>query len=288
MYRRNNWFVIVLFAVLMSLCFCACARRKDDTASVQAGITDLPSAAEETLPPGSEAPETVPGALPDAMETARMSEGLEENDYFPTGPELSVQERVDDSFFSDAAFFGNSLMEGLGGYGGLESGSFFAHAKTALYNMDTEKNALLDDGGEGTLYEAMTQRQYGKVYVLLGVNEIGWDAAFFADRFGSFLERLQRDEPEAEIYIMSLSPVTSEVSETHEYFNMDRVRAYNEALLALAEEKSCWYLDLCQALAGEDGYLPPECAADDGIHLTQDAYLLLADYLRTHYAGALS
>ena len=285
MYRRNDWFVIVLCAVLLSLCLCTCARRKEDAASVQAGVTGLPSAAEETLPPGSEAPETMLGALSDATDTGHDSDGLEENNNFSAGPELPSREKVDDGFFSDAAFFGNSLMEGLGGYGGLESGSFFAHAKTALYNMDTEKNAELDDGGEATLYEAMTQRQYGKIYVLLGINEIGWDAPFFADRYGSFIERLQRDEPEAEIYIMSLSPVTSEVSETHEYFNMDRVRAYNEALLALAEERGCWFLDLCQALAGGDGYLPPDCAADDGIHLTQDAYLRLADYLRTHYAG---
>ena len=240
MYRRNDWFAIVLCAVLMSLCFTACARRKESAASVQAGMTGLPSAAEETSPLGSESPAAVLGALPDPADTARLPEEQEGNDGLYTGPALAARERVDDSFFADAAFFGNSLMEGLGGYGGLENGSFFGHARTALYNMDTEKSAVLDDGEKGTLYEAMTQRQYGKIYVLLGINEIGWDAEFFADRFEMFLERLRRDEPEAEIYIMSLSPVTSEVSGSHEYFNMERIRAYNEALLALAEETGCW------------------------------------------------
>lgn len=286
MFRHKNLFVIVLCAVLVCLCFCSCTRRKEGGASVQAGLTGMSSGDEETLPPEGETPTAALGALSDAMDPARLSDGQEENDGLYTGPALAARERVDDSFFADAAFFGNSLMEGLGGYGGLENGAFFGHAKTALYNMDTEKSTMLDDGGEGTLYEAMTQRQYGKIYVLLGINEIGWDAEFFADRYEMFLERLQRDEPEAEIYIMSLSPVTSEVSGSHEYFNMERIRTYNEALLALAEETGCWYLDLCQALAGEDGYLPPESAVDDGIHLTQDAYLLLADYLRTHYAGA--
>lgn len=283
MFKHNAWFVIIFCAVLMNVCFSACARRSEDTASVQAGLMGLSSADDESREPGSETPATVLGAVSDA---ADPSDGQGEDDGLSAGPALAARERVDDSFFADAAFFGNSLMEGLGGYGGLESGSFFGHARTALYNMDTEKSTVLDGGGTGTLYEAMTQRQYGKIYVLLGINEIGWEADFFADRFGMFLERLQRDEPEAEIYIMSLSPVTSEVSGTHEYFNMDRVRAYNGALLALAEETGCWYLDLCQALAGEDGYLPPESAAADGIHLTQDAYLILADYLRTHYAGA--
>lgn len=281
MFKRNDWFVILFFAVVISMLFCSCARRKDDDAFAQAGLS---SAVAETPPPESDAPTAVLGSASDVTDTSLFSDSQEENDGLERGPMLEAREKIGDSFFEDAAFFGNSLMEGLGGYGGLESGSFFGHARTALYNMDTEYNTRLDDGSTGTLYQAMTQRQYEKIYVLLGINEIGWDAAYFADRFEEFLERLQQDEPEAEIYIMSLTPVTRETSETHEFFNMERVRAYNEELLALAEKTGCWYLDICQALAGDDGYLPAECAVDDGIHLTQDAYPLWADYLRTHYA----
>ena len=280
MFRHNKWFVIFLCAVLMSVCLGACTRRREGDMSAGMGL----SSAAETPPAGDASPTTVLGAMSDVAETARISEGPEEDDGFAAGPKLAARERVDDSFFSDAAFFGNSLMEGLGGYGGLESGSFFGHAKAALYNLDTDLSAELDDGGAGTLYQAMTQQQYGKIYVLLGINEIGWDASYFADRYGTFVDRLRQDEPEAEIYIMSLSPVTSEVSGSHEFFNMDRIYEYNEALLALAEETGCRYLDLCQALAGEDGYLPSERAAADGIHLTQEAYLLMESYLRTHYA----
>lgn len=289
MYRRNAWFAIFLCTVLMSLCFCACTRRKEAAAPAQAGETRLPSSAAETLQPDGPVPAALePGPASDGTEGAGPAPSFrpqEGNDSFSAGAVLAARERADDSLFDDAAFFGNSLMEGLGGFGGLQSGAFFAHAKIALYNLDTEKSAVLDDGGEASLYEAMTQRQYGKIYVLLGVNEIGWDASFFADRYEAFLERLRRDEPEAEIYIMSLTPVTRETSDSHEYFNMERVQAYNEALLALAEKTGSWYLDLCQALAGEDGYLPPERSAGDGIHFTEDTYPLWADYLRTHYAG---
>ena len=291
MFRRKAWFAIFLCAALMSVCFCACARRKEGASPAQAGEKGLTSAAVETLQPDGPVPGALePGAASDAAEESAPASSFrpqEGNDSFSAGAVLTEREKADDSLFADAAFFGNSLMEGLGGYGGLQNGSFFAHAKIALYNLDTEKSAVLDDGGEASLYEAMIQRQYGKIYVLLGVNEIGWDAAYFAERYERFLERLRQDEPEAEIYIMSLTPVTRETSDSHEYFNMDRVRAYNEALLALAEKTGCWYLDLCQALAGEDGYLPPERSAVDGVHFTEDAYPLWADYLRTHYAGTL-
>ena len=290
MFRRNYCFVFFLVALVMSLCFSSCTRRKEEAALTQDNVTVVASGAVETLLPE----DGVPAALePDltsdeagASEAIPTPKSLDESDSLPTGPVLIAREKVDDGFFADAAFFGNSLMEGLSGFGELENGAFFAHAKIALYNMDTELNAVLDDGGAGTLYQALTQRQYGKIYVLLGLNEIGWDADFFVERYEVFLDRLRQDEPEAEIYIMSLSPVTREVSETHGYFNMERVRDYNTALLALAERTGCWYLDLCQALAGEDGYLPAECAAVDGIHFTKDAYLRWADYLRTHYADS--
>lgn len=283
MFRRNYWFAILFSAVVMSLLFCSCTRRNSDAALA---LDDLSSPSDETPPPESAAPTAVLGSASDiTTDISLFSDFQEESDGHQTGPVLEAREMIDDSFFDGAAFFGNSLMEGLGGYGGLENGAFFGHARTALYNMDTEKNTRLDDGSTGTLYQAMVQRQYEKIYVLLGINEIGWDASYFADRFDAFLERLREDEPEAEIYIMSLTPVTQETSETHEFFNMERVRAYNEELLALAEKNGCWYLDMCQALAGDDGYLPAERAADDGVHLTQDAYPLWADYLRTHYAG---
>ena len=288
MLRHNYWFSIILPALVMSLCFCSCTRRKVDAALTRVNVPDVASAAVETLLPENGVPTALEPDLtsdePNASEVVPSPELPEESDSPSTGPVLPAREKVDDGFFADAAFFGNSLMEGLSGFGGLENGTFFAHAKTALYNMDTELSAVLDGGDAGTIYQALTQQQYGKIYVLLGLNEIGWDADFFAERYEVFLERLRQDEPNAEIYIISLSPVTREVSESHDFFNMDRVRDYNTALLALAERTGCWYVDLCQALAGEDGYLPAECAAVDGLHFTTDAYLLWADYLRTHYA----
>lgn len=289
MFRRILLFAVLPVAVLMSVCFSACGRAAENAA--RAGPTPSPSAAGETLLPDNAAPPAVVegAALPamrqsDEPDPASSLELQELTDGISAGPVLAAREMVDDGFFADAAFFGNSLVEGLGGFGGLQNGTFFAHASAALYNLDTEMNAVLDGGGAGTLYEAMTQRQYQKIYILLGINEIAWEPAYFGERYEALLDRLRQDEPGAEIYIMSLTPVTREISEYHEYFNLNRVRAYNEVLLALAEKTGCWYVDLCQALAGEDGYLPQECSSFDGIHFTQEAYLIWADFLRTHYA----
>jgi hypothetical protein len=81
---------------------------------------------------------------------------------------------------------------------------------------------------------------------------------------------------------MSLTPVSYNKSSTSDTFNMTRVKEFNGALHELAEEKECYYLDLCTALAGSDGYLPADVTSD-GVHFSLSVYADWADYLRTHY-----
>ena len=89
--------------------------------------------------------------------------------------------------------------------------------------------------------------------------------------------------PEADIYIMGLTPLTEEKDAAGYPFTMERVRSYNEALRSLAGEREHYYLDLVEALADESGFLPASDSTD-GIHLTQEKYPKWAEYLRTHYA----
>ena len=66
-------------------------------------------------------------------------------------------------------------------------------------------------------------------------------------------------------------------------FTMERVLAYNEKLLELAQEREMWYLDLVEALADDTGYLPANVTTD-GVHFTAEEYAVWLEYLRTHYA----
>ena len=203
----------------------------------------------------------------------------------PFDPDLTARMPVDDTYFLDAVFFGNSLMDGVRQFGGLRYGSFITATSAAVYNIDSSASTQLSSGETGTLYEALTEFQRGKIYILLGINEIGYEKGFFIEEYSTLLERLREDEPATVLYICSMTPVTQEKSVSHELFNMERIGEYNAALHDLAVEKGCYYVDLVDALAGEDGYLPAELASDDVIHPKADKYALIADYLRTHYAG---
>ena len=49
----------------------------------------------------------------------------------------------------------------------------------------------------------------------------------------------------------------------------------------MAEENGCAYVDVAEALTGEDGCLPEELSFD-GVHLNRAGCRLWLNYLRTH------
>lgn len=252
----------------------AAARDEADKAAPAQDEAVAAVQAEPGPEPTAPEPETAGGA-----EGAEAAESGSGDGY--TGPDLAECEAVDDEFFADAAFFGNSLVDGLRRHGGMSHGHFFAATSASVVNVDITQNCALKSGAKATLLAALTEEQYARIYILLGINEIGFNKDYFIELYGAMLDKIMEREPDADIYIMSLSPITQERSGYQDVFNMERVAIYNEALYALAQEKQCCYLDLCQALAGEDGYLPQEDSTD-GIHLKPEKYLDWVDYLKTH------
>ena len=71
--------------------------------------------------------------------------------------------QVDDSYFDDAVFIGDSRTVGLHDYGGLDHSDFFATVGMNIY--DLWKDAFCEvNGKKVTLEEALKAKQYKKVY----------------------------------------------------------------------------------------------------------------------------
>lgn len=176
---------------------------------------------------------------------------------------------VTDDFFADAAFLGNSLMVGFQTYSGLSYGDYYATVSASIFSADT-------------LLYGLYEKQYGKIYVELGINEIGYGTDSFRGAYGGMLDQIIAAQPGADVYILAITPVTQNKSASDPYFNMPRIAEYNQLLYGLAEEKGCYYIDLCAGLVDESGFLPAY-ASGDGIHLTPDYYTVWLNYLREHY-----
>ena len=226
------------------------------------------------------------GYIPVPPDIADETLGDDPNEDDPVaytgGPDIPEQPEASDDFFEDAAFVGNSLMDGFRLFSGLTTCTYFAATSMTVVGVDSNKSIPLDNGYAGTIMEALAQRHFGKIYVLLGINEIGFEPSYFKQLYADMIDEMREIQPDADIYIMGLTPVSEYKSNTNDTFTMTRVRAYNEVLYELADEKGCLYMDLCDALCDESGYLP-STVTSDGVHFSAAEYKVWLNYVKTHY-----
>lgn len=181
--------------------------------------------------------------------------------------------------FADALFIGDSRTEGLKLYAGLQAK--FLTAKGMMVNTIFTKPAVTTaDGQKITIGQAMAEGQYKRVYVMLGVNELGWvHSDQFIAHYTTFVRELKQAQPSATIYVQSILPVTRAKSQSSDVYTNEKIDDYNARIREMAQREGVQYLDVAQAVRGADGALPEE-ATTDGVHLNKAYCQKWADFLR--------
>lgn len=190
---------------------------------------------------------------------------------------------VDDSFFSDAVFIGDSRMEGFRNASGITQGDFLTGV--GLSTNDMSKPIISTADGNITVYQGLSGKQYNKIYLMLGANDLGyysWDE--FPAAFDSIIKQFHELQPKACIYICSVIYVDeTKIESGYEYDNNDNVRKINSYLLQACED--LWYanyLNLNEVFTNGSGALPTDASAD-GVHLYPDYLKQMLEYLKSHY-----
>ena len=246
-----------------------------------AADSPLSSPAEPVLEEQPESTATEVRTMPE--ETAGQDvEAAEKPDTQPFSP-VPESGPVEDTYFDDAAFLGDSRTEGFHLYSGLKTGTYYyavGATVESVFSKDVETPA-----GKMPLLDAMAKENFGKVYVMLGVNELGWSKTeTFHDQYAKVIDRLRADHPGAEIVLQSIIPVSAKQEEKKSYVNNERIGLYNEVIYQLAEEKDCALVDVAEAVTDENGCLRAEWNSD-GVPLTVKGCRAWLEYLRTHPVG---
>ena len=197
---------------------------------------------------------------------------------------------VGKEWFNDVSFVGDSLTQGMQLYEeGMQNAMFCAYkgvGPNVIVNGTTCKRA---DGVAEVPLEALTAQQPRAIYVLLGTNVLGRDTDYssFLTYYRLMLDMLSQTLPNAKIYVQSITPVRPEVCQKsgHEGLNRDRLCQINNELAAIALEKNCYFLNLWEVLADENGDLIESYAQPDGYHLRPAGYAVWTDYLCSHTEG---
>lgn len=248
--------------------------------ALAAAAARSPAAAPAENPPQEEQPVTVLPAEPEIPADV-PADVPEEMPWTP----VQESEPVDDSYFDNVAFVGDSRTDGFRLYSGLERGTYFCVTGETVASATDMENWKTEDGRKVSLADAVAAADCGKIYLMLGINELGWNGTdIFRSHAENLLRRLQADHPDAEIVVQSLLPVSAEQDAKGSYVNNQRILAYNQVWMELAEETGCDYVNIAEAVTGEDGCLPAEMSFD-GVHLNRAGCHAWLDYLRTHSVG---
>ena len=193
---------------------------------------------------------------------------------------------VTDDYFDDAAFVGDSRTDGFRLYSGLDRGVYFCVTGETVASAVELSHWKEPDGTKIPLADAVAAAQCGKDLPHAGGQRAGLERdGLFRERAGALLARLRADHPQAAIAIQSLLPVTAAQDQKGTYVNNRRIQAYNQVWRELAEEGGYFYLDVAQALTGEDGCLP-DAVSYDGVHLNREGCRIWLHYLRLHRVPA--
>lgn len=197
------------------------------------------------------------------------------------GAPVPLSQAAGQDYFSDVLFVGNSITDGVSRYGVAPS------ATVAARNGLTVSKALTDPSvtqGQSrvSLEQYLKTHQFGKIYLMFGMNELGWPREEqFIRRYSELIDSLWQLQPNAVLYVQSIFPVTAERSAQDSTFNNQRIQRYNQLLQQLCAEKHALFLDTYSALADETGALPAD-VSPDGIHINKSAYQTWMDYILTH------
>ncbi len=228
----------------------------------------------ETLPHiETEATETVPSDTastdPSETETAVTE---------PTQPKTLEFETVDESYFDDALFIGDSRTDGLHLYSPFEGATYYYKTSLSIFNvMDSTESC---DGCYG-IRQLLQNRTYGKIYIMFGINEAYSDKSTFLDRYRKVIDEIRSYQPDAIIYIQGIMYVTAQKMANDPGFSNDGLRAKNEGLKEMANGKDIFYLDINEVINDGNGNLPSDYT-NDGVHMKPQYYSLWSDYLLEH------
>jgi lysophospholipase L1-like esterase len=243
------------------------------------GATSEVSTTETTIDPGIEG---------NATESADASEPASGEMVVPTyrDPSEVVYEQVDDGYFGDAVFIGDSRTVGMRDYGGLKDiSTFYASTGLTVYKIFTAPIVEVPDQKQKiTIEEALSQKQFAKIYLMIGINEMGTGTVdSFLQKYQEVVTHLRELQPNAIIYLQGIMKVTTKRSDQGDYINNPGIDARNVGIAQIADNVSTYYLDVNSAICDATGGMEPSYTFD-GVHLKAQYIPLWKDYLKEHAA----
>lgn len=185
---------------------------------------------------------------------------------------------VNEDYFDDALFIGDSRTVGLRDYSSISEHSDFLCATALTVHKIFNGNI----GDSGSVETALQSNDYRKIYLSVGINELGRGTTEdFTEAYRDVVNKLRDLEPDAVIIIQGTMKVTKEKSDADPIYNNSNIEARNRAIATLADNQHIYYIDVNEVICDEEGNLNAD-TTHDGIHLLGSHNENYKQFLLTH------
>lgn len=197
-----------------------------------------------------------------------------------------VQTETPRTSYEDTALVGNSHVSSFFTYNALPGAACYYRVGLNV-NSVFEQPMTQGDDTETPVIELLKNKDFSHIIFFFGENELGWsNREAFVEEYTEVIKTARSYCPDAVIYLSAIPPVSAEVSEQNENnTNNASIQACNEEIKRIAADNDAVYVDAFSALAGEDGSLPDDAAAD-GIHPAEEYTQKWAELLKQSIAEA--
>lgn len=278
-HKKTNLLVLLLllFAVLITTVVAKAFYDSHPALSFDmktaASVTTIPEAEEGTeaaIQSAEEQPEIEQNIVEEVSPPDLATSTLSEEPSPPVSPVTEMPEdtgNIEDTSVTPASmentlFIGDSRTVGLSEYAQMDGANFFATVGMSVYEIDAAKVSV-PDVGKVTLAELLKNRQYDRIYVMLGINELGYSFEKTMTKYGDLINSVQVAQPDALIIIQANLHVTKARSDSDKVINNPTIDAFNDGIAQLADNERVFYLDANCIFDDADGALSEDKSGDN-------------------------
>ncbi len=285
-FKKLTFTIIVVIVITLLIIFGlteVLAINKEENINNTNGISDNVKNQEEIEEPihvPIEEPEQEPEPTPpqEPVEEAVQEQPPQEPVQKPSDKPSNNNKK----FGSNVAFIGDSRTQAFLMYTGLKDVTDYTNIGLMVDTAVTKKFITNSKGQKITILEDLKNKNIDTVYIMLGINELGWVySSVFIKDYEELIDKIKAIKPNCEIIVQSIIPVTKTKSDSDKVYNNTRIAEYNSLIKQMASRKNIKYIDLVPVLADNNGNLP-ENASPDGVHLNKEYSLKWLECLKNN------
>lgn len=133
-----------------------------------------------------------------------------------------------------------------------------------------------------SVHDILTEQQFGKIYLMVGINECGTGTAqSFFEHYRDVVNDIRKLQPDALLFIQGNLFITEKKSSEGTAITNENIAERNALIATLANQKDIFYIDINESSLCEDGALVSDYTWDQ-VHIKAQYYPIWKDFLLNH------